>query len=454
MRAMPLSYDLATVRVLSRTTEEQRREALARAAYNTELVPSSLVYVDLKTDSGVSAITEAQAASLVGVGSAEPHAELAPGASAGHTAVAAAIGDAFGLAHVLPCAMGRAAERVWAHAAVKPGSVVLASVLFPSLRNAIEAQGGRVVDVIGPSAFDHASDEPFKGDVDLGKLERAIAEHGAAGISAICVELAVNGCGGHPVSLGNLRRVAEIARPHGIPVFLDGCRVLENAALVQQREASERGRSIPEIVRSLFDCATGVTMSALKDFCVREGAIFATRERALYDRAFLKWFRDGIQLSSGSLASLALAIPTCVDEGHVAARVAQVHRLADGLRRAGAPVVTPFAGHAVFVRVAELVPSFRAEDHAAEALAGALYVRSGVRVAKGPPLPASFGPTSPLLRVAVPARRYVAEHLDYVVDAFADLVAHRQEVIPLRRTDKDSPPFQPGRFEPAPTGAP
>src|SRR5262249_27638362 len=230
-------YDIAVARPLRRTTRAERDAALESASFNTELVANDFVYIDLQSDSGLGAPSVAQAASLIG------------GAEGSLTDAAGRFREIFGFPFIVPCVQGRAAERVWMKLSVRPDTVVPGNMLFPSTRYHIDSNGGKVVDVISDKADDFYSDEPFKGDLDLKKLESVIGEQGADKVSCIYVEVCVNSAGGHPVSIANLRAVRAIAEKRKIPVFLDACRILENSYFVQQREPEFAGRSIAEIVR-------------------------------------------------------------------------------------------------------------------------------------------------------------------------------------------------------------
>ena len=227
-------YEMAVVRPLRQTTEPERQAALAKAHYNTDIIPQELIYIDLSTDSGVSASSTGQLAAAAK--SVEPGMGLASEGSGAYGRLAAELQRYFGFDYFVPTTQGRSAERIWTKINVKPGSVVAGNLLFPSTRSHIEMTGAQIVDVIGEAAHDFATDDPFKGNIDLDKLEKLVQEKGAGQISCIYVELSVNSCGGHPVSLGNLSAVKALAARHKIPLFLDACRILENSSLIKVRE--------------------------------------------------------------------------------------------------------------------------------------------------------------------------------------------------------------------------
>jgi len=213
-----IPYEIAVVRPLKQTTLQEREEALKAAYYNTELIPQELIYVDLKTDSGVSSFSTAQLAKLAGLGPLESGMEMAAEGNSAFIRLSESFQKIFGFPFMVPVSQGRAAERIWANLHIKEGAVVAGNMLFPSTRFHIESNGGKVVDVISESAHDLYSAQLFKGDVDLDKLESAFKEYGTQ-VCCVYVELCVNSCGGHPVSLGNLQEVKAIAAGHKIPLF-------------------------------------------------------------------------------------------------------------------------------------------------------------------------------------------------------------------------------------------
>jgi len=286
-------YEIAAVRPLRQTTLDEREKTLRAAHYNTELVPQEMIYVDLCTDSGVSSLSTHQLAVLTGANFVEPGMGLAVEGSRSFALLAKEAQKIFGFAHVVATTQGRSAERIWTKIHVKPGAVVAGNMLFPSTRAHIEMNGAKVVDVIGDAAHDLNSNEPFKGNLDLRKLEAVIREHGADKVSCIYVELSVNSCGGHPVSLANLTEVKAIAAAHKIPLYLDACRILENSFLIKEREAGFQHRSIQQIVQETCALTDGCTMSALKDLLVSAGGLILTRDKASYQKALMQSFLDG-----------------------------------------------------------------------------------------------------------------------------------------------------------------
>jgi tyrosine phenol-lyase len=441
-----IPYEIAVVRPLRQTTFKEREEALKAAYYNTELLPQGMIYVDLKTDSGVSSLSTTQLSNLLGAGGAlESGMEMAPEGNRAFVSLSKNFKTIFGFPYVVPVALGRAAERIWSKMHVKQGGVVPGNMLFPSTRFHIESNGGKVVDVICEDAHDFSSGQLFKGNIDIDRLEAVFKEHGDK-VSCVYVELCVNSCGGHPVSLDNLKAVKAIASAHKVPLFLDACRILENAYLVKQRQPGYQDRSIQEIVHETCSTADGLTMSALKDFLVAAGGFIAMRDEASYQKASVQNFLGGSQPPSAIMEAMSTAIQEIfANEAHVASRVEQVNYLWRRLKD-GVPLVAPSGGHGVFINVKGFLPHVPSENFPAEALAAFIYQASGIRVTKGPPLAASQTARGvELMRLAVPARRYLSGHMDDVAEAVQYAYARRHEINGLKKVD------QPGRsrFEPS-----
>ncbi len=439
-------YEIAAVRPLRQTTLAERQAALGAAYYNTELIPQELIYVDLSTDSGVSSLSTNQLTVLTGAKFVEPGMGLAAEGSSALARLAGAVKGIFGFPFVIPITQGRAAERIWAKLNVKPGGVVAGNMLFPSTRSHIEMNGAGVVDVIGGAAHDLTSEEPFKGNLDLKKLRAVIAEHGAGKVSCIYIELGVNACGGQPVSLANLKAVRAIAAACRIPVFLDACRILENSFLIREREAGYQNRAIREIVEETCAQADGCTMSALKDLLVSSGGLIMTRDEARYRKAAMQCFLDGAQLSGGAMELLTAALEDIFSaESYIAHRVGQVGYLWRRLN-GSVPLVHPAGGHGVFIDVKEFLPHLGPENFPAEALAAFVYRIAGVRLTKGaPPAPSQSARGIELLRLAVPARKYLCGHLNDVAEALLYAHANRTGIKGLRRIEEPSR----GKYDPA-----
>ena len=442
-------YEIAVVRPLRQTTLKEREAALRAAFYNTELIRQELIYLDFSTDSGVSSLSTGQLAAATGAQALEPGMGLAAEGSRAFQSLKEQFQAIFGFPYVVATTQGRAGERIWSKLHVKPNGVAAGNMLFPSTRMHIEMNGGKVADVICEAAHDLASAELFKGNVDLNKLETVFKEQGEM-VCCVYVELAVNSCGGHPVSLGNLKAVKVLAAAHQVPLFLDACRIFENSYLIKQREPGYQNRSIQEIVRETCDLADGLTMSALKDLLVPMGGLIGTRDPASSQKAAMQGFLDGVQPPGSALEMMSVALREIfAAESYVAGRVEQINYLWRRLN-GGVPLVQPPGGHAVFVDVKKFLPHVAPENHPAEALAAFLYHMSGIRVTKGPPAaPSQLQRGVELLRLAVPARKFLQGHMDDAAAAVLYSYAHREEIKGLKKIDKPGrSKYDPSYFAP------
>jgi tryptophanase len=262
--------------------------------------------------------------------------------------------------------------------------------------------------------------------------------------------VSVNSCGGQPVSLANLRAVKALAAAHGTPVFLDGCRILENSFFIKEREPDQQSRSLRDIVAETCALADGCTLSALKDFLVPSGGMILTRDQASYQKAMMQSFLDGVQPSGSAMEIMAGAMGDIfASDSYIASRVQQVNYLWDKLKD-GVPLVSPPAGHAVFLDLKSFLPNIPSAQFPAEALAAFIYLYSGIRVTKGPPLaPSQMARGTELLRLAVPARKYVQGQMDDIAGALLYASAHRDEIKGFTKLeDAARSKYEPAHFTP------
>ena len=443
-------YEIAVARPLRQTTLADREAALRDAYFNTELIPQDLIYIDLSTDSGVSSLSTTQLAAVAAPSNIEPGMGLASEGSRSFALLAEQVGRVFGFPYFVATPQGRAAERIWTKIHIRPNTFVIGNLLFPSTRVHIETNGAKVVEAADEAAYDLTSDEPFKGNLDVQKLQSAIEQEGADHISCIYVELGDNACGGHPVSLANLRASKEIAAAHHLPLFLDACRILENSCLIQQREIGYQERTILEIVRETCDLADGCTLSALKDFLVSSGGLILSRNKESYQKASMQAFLDGAQLPGLAMMQLAISLRDIfAADGYIRSRVEQVRYLWQRLKDR-IPVVSPPSGHAVFIDVKAFLPDLPSAEFRSEALGAFLYRYAGIRVTKGPPpAPSQAVRGMELVRLAVPARKYLNAHLDDVAEALCYAYSRRNEITGLRRSeDPARAKYAPAYFQP------
>jgi tyrosine phenol-lyase len=438
------------------TTPEERQQAIAQAGYNTFLLRSEDVYIDLLTDSGTSAMSDYQWAGLM-IGD-----EAYAGSRSFHHLVDA-VAEVYGYPELIPTHQGRGAEHILSQILIKPGDVVPGNMYFTTTRFHQEHAGGTFIDVIVDEAHDTEAVFPFKGNVDLDKLQAVIDEYGADRIPYISVETNVNMAGGQPISMENLKATSELCHRHGILVMLDATRAAENAWFIKQREAGYLDTSIAEILLEICSYTDGATVSSKKDNLVNIGGFLAVRdpEIAKKARALLVAF-EGLHtyggMSGRDMEALARGIHEMVaTDDHVRARIGQVEYLGDHLFKAGVPIVRPVGGHGVFVDAAKTLDHLPQDQFPAQALTAAVYTESGVRgmergvvsAGRDPETGDHHYPKLELMRLAVPRRVYTQSHMDVVVESVAETFERRHEISGLRFTyEPESLRFFQARFEP------
>ncbi len=418
------------IRVLSR---EARARALEEAGYNTFLLRSEDVTIDLLTDSGTSAMSDRQWAGLM-------MGDEAYAGSRNFYRLEETIQRIYGYSYVVPTHQGRGAEHLLSVLLIRPGHTVPGNMYFTTTRLHQELAGGSFADVIVPEAHDPADESPFKGNVDLGALERLIAKVGAAQIPYVCVAATVNMAGGQPISMANLRAVRELTKKHGIRVFLDATRAVENAWFIQQREPGHGARSLTEILRELCSYTDGCTMSGKKDALVNIGGWLAVNEPELYEEATnLVVVYEGLHTYGGmagrDMEAMAIGIEESVEQDYMRARIAQVEYLGNRLIEAGVPIVRPIGGHAVYLDARAFYAHLRQEELPAQSLAAQLYLESGTRsmergivsAGRDPETGEHHAPRLELVRLTIPRRVYTQSHMDYVADSVIELYAARAE---------------------------
>jgi len=448
-------YKIKMVEPLRMTTREEREAAIREAGYNTFLLKSEDVYIDLLTDSGTSAMSDRQWAGMM-LG------DEAYAGSRNFYHLETAVREVYGYRHLVPTHQGRAAEHILSKILIAPGDVIPGNMYFTTTRLHQELAGGRFVDVIIDEAHDPASEHPFKGDVDLAKLERVIAEHGAEKIPYVCIATAVNMAGGQPISLANLRAVRELCARHGIRVIHDATRVAENAYFIKEREPGCADKGVAGIVREICDLTDGCTMSAKKDALVNIGGFLALNEDDVFDAARnLVVVYEGLHTYGGmagrDMEAVAIGLHESVEYDHIRARVGQVLYLGQKIRDFGVPIVLPVGSHGVFLDARAFLPHLDQDLYPAQALAAELYLESGVRAmergnvsaGRDPETGENRRPRLELVRLTVPRRVYTQAHMDVVAESVAEVYEQRAAIKGLRMVyePKDLRFFQ-ARFEP------
>jgi tyrosine phenol-lyase len=448
-------YKIKMVEPLAMTTREHREKALEEAGHNTFLLKSEDVYIDLLTDSGTSAMSDRQWAGMM-------MGDEAYAGSRNFYNLEAAIHRHYGYKHVIPTHQGRGAENLISRILIKPGDIVPGNMYFTTTRLHQELNGGTFADIIVDQAHDPENTFPFKGNVDLGKLEDLIAKHGPKKIPYVSIATTVNMAGGQPISLANMRALRELTNKHGIRIIHDMTRVAENAYMIKKLEQGQAGRSTAEIVLELCSLTDGATMSAKKDALVNIGGFLAINEWDIFEEARNQVvIYEGLHTYGGlagrDMEAMAIGIGESVDEDHIRARVGQVAYLGDKLLEQDIPVVKPIGTHGVFLNAKAFLPHIPQTSFPAQALAAELYLDAGVRTMERGIVSAgrnkdtgeNYLPELELVRLTVPRRVYTQAHMDVIAASVAHVFQHRNKVKGLKMVyEPKYLRFFQARFEP------
>jgi tyrosine phenol-lyase len=425
-------WKVKVVEPLRTTTRQEREHALKEAGFNTFLLSSRDVYIDLLTDSGTSAMSDWQWSGMM-LG------DEAYAGSRNFYHLEDTIRQYYGYQYIVPTHQGRGAEHLLSQVLIKPGDVIPGNMYFTTTRLHQELAGGRFVDVITPVAHEADVDAPFKGDFDLEALAALIEQVGPGRIPYICAGATVNMAGGQPISMANMKAVYELAQQHGIRVFLDATRCVENAYFIQQREPGFADRPIASILKELCGYSDGCTMSGKKDALVNIGGWLAVNDPELFERARnLVVVYEGLHTYGGmagrDMEAMARGIVESVDDHHIRARIGQVEYLGHKLIDWGIPVVRPIGGHAVYLDAKAFYPHLPQDQFPAQRLAGELYLDSGVRAMERGIVSAGRDeatgdhryPKLELVRLTIPRRVYTQAHMDVAAESVAAVYAARE----------------------------
>lgn len=431
-------FRIKSVEPVKMIPREERERVIREAGFNTFLIPSDEVYIDLLTDSGTNAMSDRQWAGMM-VG------DEAYAGSRNFRHLEETVRDIFGFKHVVPTHQGRGAENLLSQIAIKPGQYVPGNMYFTTTRYHQERNGGIFIDIIRDEAHDASLNIPFKGDIDLAKLQKLIDEKGAESIAYVCLAVTVNLAGGQPVSMKNMKAVRELTAHYGIRVFFDATRCVENAFFIKEREEGYGHKSIREIVKEMFSHADGCTMSGKKDCLVNIGGFLCVNDDDLFSEAKeLVVVYEGMPSYGGmagrDMEAMAIGLKESLQYEYIEHRVKQVRYLGDKLREAGIPMIEPTGGHAVFLDAARFCPHLTQDQFPAQSLAANLYAESGVRSMERGIVSAGrdkntgehHRPKLETVRLTVPRRVYTYRHMDVVADAVASLYRRRETIKGLR----------------------
>jgi tyrosine phenol-lyase len=417
---------------------EERRRAAEEAGYNTFLMRSDDVYIDLLTDSGTSAMSDRQWAGIM-LG------DEAYAGSRNFYHLEDAVRKYYGYRYVVPTHQGRGAEHLISQALIKPGMFIPGNMYFTTTRLHQELAGGTFVDVIIDEAHDPRSEHPFKGNVDLDKLQALIDKVGAEKIGYISLAGTVNMAGGQPVSMANVRALRELCDRYGIRIYLDATRMVENCFFIQEREPGFEDRPIAAILKEFCDYTDGAWMSAKKDNLVNIGGWLAVNHEDVFDltRNMVVVY-EGLHTYGGmagrDMEALAIGIEESVDDDHVRSRVEQVRYLGHLLIDWDVPIVCPVGGHAVFLDAKRFYPHIAQDRFPAQTLAAELYLDAGVRsmergivsAGRDPKTGDHRHPALELTRLAIPRRVYTQAHMDVVAESVKAVYDAREETQGLK----------------------
>ncbi len=430
-------YKMKMVELLKMTTKAQRAKALKEAGFNTFLLPSEDVYIDLLTDSGTNAMSDMQwSAFMTG--------DEAYAGSKSYYNMEKAIKEYYGYKYIIPTHQGRGAENILSQILIKKGDILPGNMYFTTTRLHQELAGGKFEDIIIDEAHDASNEFPFKGNVDLGKLEALVKKHGASKIPYVCIATNVNMAGGQPISMENLKALRKYTHKHGIRIIHDMTRVAENAYFIQQREKGYEKVKIKDIVKEICSLTDGATMSAKKDALVNIGGFLATNEWDVFEEARnLVVVYEGLHTYGGlagrDMEAIAVGIKESVNDFHQRARVGQVEYLGMKMQDYGIPIVKPIGGHGVFVDAKAFLPHLTQDQFPAQTLAAEIYLDSGVRTmergvvsAGRKPNGENYYPKLELVRFTIPRRVYTQAHMDVIAESVAMVYDKRKKIKGLK----------------------
>ncbi len=431
-------FRIKSVETVSMIPRDERLKKMQEAGYNTFLLNSKDIYIDLLTDSGTNAMSDKQWAGMM-------MGDEAYAGSENFYHLERKVQELFGFKHIVPTHQGRGAENLLSQLAIKPGQYVAGNMYFTTTRYHQEKNGAVFVDIVRDEAHDAGLNIAFKGDIDLKKLQKLIDEKGAENIAYICLAVTVNLAGGQPVSMANMRAVRELTKAHGIKVFYDATRCVENAYFIKEQEQGFENKSIAEIVHEMFSYADGCTMSGKKDCLVNIGGFLCMNDDEMFSAAKeLVVVYEGMPsyggLAGRDMEAMAIGLREAMQYEYIEHRVKQVRYLGDKLKAAGVPIVEPVGGHAVFLDARRFCEHLTQDEFPAQSLAASIYVETGVRSMERGIISAGRNnvtgehhrPKLETVRLTIPRRVYTYAHMDVVADGIIKLYQHKEDIRGLK----------------------
>jgi tryptophanase len=446
-------FRIHSVEPLRMSTLEERQHAVLAAGYNLFALHSDDVLIDLLTDSGTGAMSRDQWAAI-------QHGDESYAGSPSWFRFLDAVQDLFPFRHVIPTHQGRAAEKILFTAICGPGKSVPNNTHFDTTRANVEFTGGEAVDLLVAEGRDPSARHPFKGNMDVDRLDEFLHAHGGS-VPVVFVTVTNNSGGGQPVSLANLRAVRQVCDRHRVPVFLDACRFAENAWFIRERESGQQGREVRDIVREMAGLVDGMTMSAKKDGLANIGGWLAMNDDNLAAKCrnlliLTEGFPTYGGLAGRDLEAIAQGLHEVVQHDYLRYRIRSTAYLGEALTRLGIPIVQPPGGHAIYIDARGLLPHLDPLQYPGQALAVALYETGGIRSCEigtvmfgrqpdGSERPADMD----LVRLAIPRRTYTQSHIDYVIAVCGEVATHARD-LPGYRIVEEPPTLRhfTARYEP------
>jgi len=427
-------FRIKMVEEIRQSTKEEREQWIKEAEYNLFSLSSSKVFIDLLTDSGTGAMSDRQWSAMMS-------GDESYAGSKSFEQLHESVKKITGYQYLLPTHQGRAAENVLFSVMVKDGDVVPGNSHFDTTKGHIEFRKAHALDCTIDEAFDTETDHPFKGNIDLEKLEKVYRDHPKEQIPFCLITITCNTSGGQPVSLENIKAVKKLSAQYGIPVIFDGARFAENAYFIKKRESGQENRSIKEICKEIFSCGTGMTMSSKKDGLVNIGGFIALNDEEIFRKAsnftiIYEGFITYGGMAGRDMAALAVGLDEATEFNYLESRISQVEYLGNKLIEFGIPIQKPIGGHAIFIDCLKFLPNVPREEFPAQTLGIELYKEAGIRAVEIGTLLADRDPVTrenrypklEFLRLAIPRRTYTNNHMDYIATALKNVFDRKSEI--------------------------